>query len=153
MCRFQYAFVKDGMLHLQQYNDDELISITDIDQLHDISVIDNTVAVQQPLLHSSEITGRDLNTGEVVSLDTYMNKLQGRLKSPFFETKGNRGREKRASSCNMKPGLNNLLNRKLFLGKTADGKRLVGKIVDIKKKDDCIKPSVGVEQPGPSFSK
>lgn len=78
----------------------------------------------------SSITGRNLLTGQKVTLDSYLGKIK----------RSQSNAEKRKSSIanvsRTKFLLNSLLNKKLKLGRIANGKQLVGKIVQIRHKNE-----------------
>lgn len=78
----------------------------------------------------SKITGKNLLTGQTVSLHNYMDKLHKKIKESkvkSFET----SQKRRAAGA--PAGLKALLNKKLTLGKTSSGKRLVGKVIYVEK--------------------
>nr|CAI5817244.1 unnamed protein product [Callosobruchus analis] len=112
--RYQYVILKDGNLHIQSYPEYE-----DNDNI-------NKVVYDAPK-EWENITGRNLITGKQLSLQSLVEN-QRKLGSP------KRKRKK-------KGGLEELLNKKLNLGRTVDGKKLVGKIIHIgkrKQKDEAV---------------
>lgn len=72
----------------------------------------------------SKITGKNLITGQTVTLHGYIDKLQ-RKNVEMLATNTNHRRQKN--------DLDKLLHKKLMLCKTNDGKRLVGKIIHVEK--------------------
>ncbi|XP_028131084.1 PR domain zinc finger protein 15 isoform X2 [Diabrotica virgifera virgifera] len=77
------------------------------------------------------IKGKNLLTGQVLSLDSYMDKILTRMKTnPSIK------------SSKRKHNLNAYLNKKLNLGLTVNGKKLMGKIIHVGSKD---KQGIGVQ--------
>nr|CAI5825723.1 unnamed protein product [Callosobruchus analis] len=112
--RYQYVILKDGNLHIQSYP-----------KYEDNDNIDKVV--YDAPKEWENITGRNLITGKQLSLQSLVEN-QRKLGSP------KRKRKK-------KGGLEELLNKKLNLGRTVDGKKLVGKIIHIgkrKQKDEAV---------------
>lgn len=84
-------------------------------------------------LDISSITGKNLLTGQKVTLDSYLGKIKRDLEIPA---------KKKFSFDNVDRRrllLNSLLNKKLKFGKIANGKQLVGKIVQIRHQNEQIK--------------
>lgn len=126
---YQYAILKDGKLHIQSYNEDILpITATDILQEQENDMQELTDKQDFDL---SRITGKNLLTGQTVSLHNYMDKLQKKIKEARIkDIEVSRKRK----TINGSMGLKRLLNKKLTLGKTSTGKRLVGKVIHVEKK-------------------
>ncbi|CAG9861197.1 unnamed protein product [Phyllotreta striolata] len=78
------------------------------------------------LLNTSAIKGKNLLTGQVVTLDSYMNKIQNKFK--LFSKNS-------LSWKKPKHNLNAFLNKKFNLGLTIGGRQLVGKIVRVGNKE------------------
>ncbi|XP_044764039.1 zinc finger protein 789-like [Coccinella septempunctata] len=78
----------------------------------------------------SKITGKNLLTGQTVTLDSYLEKVRNSSKELILnQTEGNSRRK------NEQTALSNLLNKKLTIGKTLKGQRLIGKVIHVGKKD------------------
>ncbi|CAH1980057.1 unnamed protein product [Acanthoscelides obtectus] len=114
--RYQYAVLKDGKLHIQSYP--EIGDSQDLVQ----------VADEAPSTEWDKITGRNLITGKQLSLRSLAENRQKKVLT----------KRKRKN----KNGLLGLLNKKLELGQTVDGKKLFLKIIHIGNK-----PDVSIEKP------
>ncbi|KAG5899580.1 hypothetical protein JTB14_022910 [Gonioctena quinquepunctata] len=119
---YQYAIVKDGKLHIQTLK-------TEPEQ-NQMNAQENS---EEPSIDVSNIRGTNLLTGQSVTLQSYIEKIQKKIKAAPSESiltkKSNNRRRK------VKNNLKELLNRKFNLGKTSDGKRLVGRVVHVKTKE------------------
>lgn len=132
--------MKDGKLYYIQSNDNnELIAInndggtsTAGEDLPNNELIDDPEDV-------SNIFGKNLLTGETVTLDSYMNNLQ-KNNLQFTEVKKNtKVLKKKKTGVKRKKtkaaDLTKLLNTKINLGKTSSGKNLIGKVIHVEKKN------------------
>lgn len=129
-CSFQYAILKDGKLHLQPCESQYITDITEDNLFHQVESEEensNFSTVKNGIVDVSSITGRNLLTGQKVTLDSYLGKLKKNLKNS--EKKGSSTAD---AVIRRKFLLNSLLNKKFKLGKTANGKQLVGKIIQIR---------------------
>ncbi|CAG9830754.1 unnamed protein product [Diabrotica balteata] len=108
---------KDGNIHITippTDNNENTTDTSDVPQKVDLTAI----------------TGKNLLTGQVLSLDSYMDKILTRMKSnPSIK------------SSKRKHNLNAYLNKKLNLGLTVGGKKLMGKIIHVGSKG---KEAIGV---------
>ncbi|VEN62036.1 unnamed protein product [Callosobruchus maculatus] len=105
--RYQYVILEDGKLHIQSYAE------------YEASNEINQVATKPAPVEWENITGRNLITGKQLSLRSLAENPQ--------KISPKRKRKK-------KGGLEVLLNKKLNLGRTVDGKKLVGKIIHVGKR-------------------
>ncbi|XP_031330341.1 putative zinc finger protein 286B [Photinus pyralis] len=116
----EYAILKDGKLHLQTVEMEELqaseAETADDDDVHTVDL--------------KKITGRNLVTGQTVTLDRYFQKLQTQLSSEESAADDGGG----------------LVNRKVTIGKTAGGKRIVGKILHFQSSESVDKMTVKNEE-------
>ncbi|CAG9821388.1 unnamed protein product [Phaedon cochleariae] len=102
---YQYAILKNGKLHIQ------------------------TCAAEPA--DTSLITGKNLITGQTVSLESYINKHQSSVVQSTVKS----------GSRSQRGKLNGLLNRTFRLGASVNGKQLVGKVVQVKtnvEKGGCL---------------
>ncbi|KAJ8972452.1 hypothetical protein NQ314_000185 [Rhamnusium bicolor] len=104
---YQYAILKDGKLHIQTYNGD-VFPVSSSEVIQEPETHDQETVEQ--ILDLSKITGRNLLTGQT----------------------GDGSRKRKIKNVD---GLKRLLNKKLTLGKTTNGKRLVGKVIHVEKKN------------------
>ncbi|CAH0549438.1 unnamed protein product [Brassicogethes aeneus] len=116
---YHYAVLKDGKLHLKTYTPEEQ---------QEVDPLLNTMDVNETDL--SKITGKNLLTGQTVTLHKYLDKIH-------------RKNTEIKSWSRKKTDLNNLLNKKLPLCKTSDGKRLIGKVIHVEKRLVDIEASEG----------
>jgi hypothetical protein len=84
----------------------------------------------------SKITGRNLITGQTVTLHSYMEKLKRRLKTSHSTNLRNRSPKKVYNDELRKPELSDLLDKKISIGKTRSGKKIIGKIIHVERKTD-----------------
>lgn len=132
--RFQYAIIRQGKLHIQSYEGhipilsvEEKLSVGIQKQMSSKSLQSfEENSLEEKNIDLSSITGRNLLTGQKVTLNNYFGKLKKNLKS-FDKQKSIQD-----SITKRKNLLNNLLNKKLRLGKTMNGKQLIGKIIQIR---------------------
>lgn len=104
--------------------------------------LDDTL--QTATIDLEKITGRNLITGQTVTLDGYFEKLQKHihtidLTTPPSTCKGSREQNKRKQAES-----EDIINKKFMVGKTSKGKKIVGKIVHIQTntdKDDSLETS------------
>lgn len=90
------------------------------------SNVENTTKI----VDLSVISGRNILTGQKVRLDSFLGKIND-------NTKCNEKNKLIIDNVNrQKVLLNSLLHKKLKLGKTSNGKQLVGKIVQIRHKKE-----------------
>ncbi|KAK4878742.1 hypothetical protein RN001_011248 [Aquatica leii] len=119
---YQYAILSNGKLHLQTIDANDEINDglqAQIDELQQSIRLDDTF--NETALDLDKITGRNLITGQTVTLDSYFNKLQKRL----YEDSESSVRKRKCSDND------ELLNKKVLIGKTANGKKIVGKILHV----------------------
>lgn len=163
--QYQYAVLKNGKLHLQ--------TLDIVDAVHCIENNEQNQQLQERLeafqqsitmddassatstIDLDKITGRNLITGQTVTLDSYFDKLQRRLAAAdvnnqclSYNSKKRRRTNsyQESHSANKKVNKNNtpndsFINKKIVVGKTSNGKRIVGKIVRVEvggKKDENI---------------
>ncbi|XP_060533591.1 uncharacterized protein LOC132706331 [Cylas formicarius] len=79
----------------------------------------------------SNIRGRNLLTGQPITLSRYMYKLRERITNEKLMV----GKKKPPPSM-VNHSLNTLLHRKFTLGRSTDGKKIVGKIINIKRREE-----------------
>lgn len=91
-------------------------------QIVTIPISNNNENANQP----STITGKDLITGQTVTLESYMDKIKERIKSNPKPVNG---------KIRLKHNLNAFLNKKFNLGVTIGGKNLMGKIIHVSSKE------------------
>ncbi|KAJ8958418.1 hypothetical protein NQ318_002200 [Aromia moschata] len=119
---YQYAVLKDGKLHIQSYNG-EIFPLTSTDMVQEEQDMGQESVTNQEILDLSKITGRNLLTGQTVTLHSYMDKLQRKIrhsvtsttKTSYDEGGYNHKRKKKEGD-----GLSALLNKRLSLGKTTN---------------------------------
>lgn len=122
--------MSDSNLKFHQYEDENLEQIDNTITTIEIEETEAGNVSQIQLLDLSKITGRNLITGQTVTLHTYMDKLQKKLKTHNANKKNvvKRNQEKRH--------LQSLLDKKIVIGKTKSGKSLVGKIIHVDRKNN-----------------
>ncbi|KAK5638000.1 hypothetical protein RI129_012295 [Pyrocoelia pectoralis] len=119
-----YTFIfPDGNLHLQTVQmEEEPTEITPEEDLEQsIKIDDDTCTIDL-----NKITGRNLVTGQTVTLENYFEKLQKQLLSVESGEDGVDG---------------GLINKKVTIGKTASGKKIVGKILHFQTSENADKTS------------
>ncbi|KAF7267395.1 hypothetical protein GWI33_019399 [Rhynchophorus ferrugineus] len=137
---YQYAILKDGKFHLQSGNDVLEPSNTDDS---DNPISDNLVKEQyrfeyMPNILSNDINnlsaikGRNLLTGQSITLAKYMDKIQSSRHKDHI--KQNIVERKSKVNIEMDSPLKKLINKKIPIGRTEQGQLLIGKIVNVMKK-------------------
>ncbi|KAF5282856.1 hypothetical protein FQA39_LY17477 [Lamprigera yunnana] len=128
-----YTLYENGKFNLQTLNEDpQLLSKNgefqlQIDTLQQSLSLDETVR-SGDLLDFNKITGKNLITGQVVTLDGYFDKLQKRL---------NTSSENALHSTRRKfSKLSELINKKMTIRKMEGGKKIVGKILHVQTNDN-----------------
>lgn len=111
---YQYSVVRDDNLHHYAIPSSNL---------YQKNLTTNSADLE---LDVSTITGKNLLTGQVVTLDGYMDKLQRKIKSVSKNS---------IAWQRPKHNLNAFLNKKFNLGLTVGGRPLVGKIVYVGNKE------------------
>lgn len=127
--------MRDGKLHLQSYVPGEQLDVTTNPTKNQEEPTN-----QQPV-DISLITGRNLITGQTVTLHDYMAKLQRKMHKDtnaglYTDNRSSNvlslDHKQLARKANGLP-LDTLLNKKIKLGKTTKGKTLVGRIISVGK--------------------
>ncbi|KAL3272248.1 hypothetical protein HHI36_022730 [Cryptolaemus montrouzieri] len=90
----------------------------------------------------SKITGKNLLTGQTVTLDSYLEKIKNANRELTLKQAEEMSKTIRKKGPHT--ALTNLLNKKLTIGKTSTGRRLVGKVIHIGKKEADAEVSDGV---------
>ncbi|KYB26967.1 GDNF-inducible zinc finger protein 1 [Tribolium castaneum] len=98
----------------------------------------NAKTSENEIFDLSKITGRNLITGQTVTLHTYMEKLKKRLNknNTLRKTPG----RKIYNDEVRKPEFTDLVDKKIMIGKTKTGKKIVGKIISIDRKSSSPTP-------------
>lgn len=151
----QYAVLKNGKLHItsgQQSttggSDDmqeKLQALEDTLNYVDVDMDTTSTAEhsEEDLTngeHIDEITGRNLITGQTISLSGFLEKIKRKVDDPLDAStdapRAKRRRRTETPSAPQRPEyvLVPPVNKRVVVGKTADGKRIVGKILQIQKK-------------------
>ncbi|XP_045466336.1 zinc finger protein with KRAB and SCAN domains 8-like isoform X2 [Harmonia axyridis] len=130
---FQYVVQLQNFDSFQQIQDFEETS----DHVYNTSIVE----VESPKpIEISKITGKNLITGQIVTLDSYLEKVKKSSKKLMLQNTEmvslNVGKK------NEHTALGNLLNKKLTIGKTVNGQRLIGKVIHVGKKDEDDETSV-----------
>lgn len=135
---YQYAIIKDGKLHIQTGDRSSLEFLQTLAQQEPTEEQNSTEEEEENTnsLNSdcdtdvifSKITGRNLITGQTVTLDKYMNRLQKKTNPAVSKT-------------NQQENVDAIINKKLVLGRTSNGKRLIGKILKITKSGEKNEPA------------
>ncbi|KAK9874436.1 hypothetical protein WA026_002776 [Henosepilachna vigintioctopunctata] len=94
---------------------------------------DSIIDESSQLVDISKITGKNLLTGETVTLDNYLEKVKNINKELTLEKAEEISQNIRKRSQHT--ALSNLLNKKLTIGKTLTGQRLIGKVIHVGKKE------------------
>ncbi|XP_063929635.1 zinc finger protein ZIPIC-like isoform X2 [Zophobas morio] len=126
----EYAILEDAN-HLQS-------------ESYETSTIENSEKSNQSI-DLSKITGRNLITGQTVTLHSYMEKLKKRLNKTNSSHMTRKSPKKIYNDSNIplkktyeyeskKPELSDLLDKKISIGTTKSGKRIVGKIIHVEKR-------------------
>ncbi|KAF2897071.1 hypothetical protein ILUMI_09098 [Ignelater luminosus] len=164
--QYQYAILKNGKLHLQTLDIVDAVHCSIENNEQNQQLQERLEAFQQSItmddapsatstVDLDKITGRNLITGQTVTLDSYFDKLQRRLAAAdvtnqclTYNTKKRRRTNsfQESQSVNKKVNKNStpnesFINKKIIVGKTSNGKRIVGKIVRVEvggKKDENI---------------
>ncbi|RZC32228.1 GDNF-inducible zinc finger protein 1-like [Asbolus verrucosus] len=124
----QYAIMEDGNFQISSFSTEtQPIEESESDKSTDAQLVD-----------LSKITGRNLITGQTVTLHSYMEKLKKKLKNNNL-TQKSRPSKKIYDDEVRRPELSDLLDRKISIGKTKSGKKIVGKIIHIERKGDALK--------------
>ncbi|XP_050314175.1 uncharacterized protein LOC126748769 [Anthonomus grandis grandis] len=140
---YQFAILKDGKFYLQAGNNDLVNALHfNEEEVEDVAKRKNLVD-----LDPSVVTGRNIKTGQVISLSNHMSKIGiQNIESSVLEKKFKV--ESAGDLINMDDdtpsrNLTKLINKKITIGQTDKGKRLVGKIVNVLKKADVTKKAAG----------
>lgn len=133
---YQYAVIKNGKLHIQTGDRGSLELLRTLAQQEVIEDDENSVLEENDDSNLtmdddtdiiSKITGRNLITGQTVTLDKYLHRLQRKMH--IDDPKSSKTNQQENESENLDP----IINKKLVLGRTSNGKKLVGKILKITK--------------------
>lgn len=91
---------------------------------------------ENEIVDLSKITGRNLITGQTVTLHSYMEKIKNRLSK---SSKSRKSSKKFYNDDIRKPEFTDLIDKKISIGKTRSGKKIVGKIIHVDIKNDSDK--------------
>ncbi|XP_044261260.1 zinc finger and SCAN domain-containing protein 21-like isoform X2 [Tribolium madens] len=123
---------------------DENIQFTILEDQSELSNVEgtsetdsSTKTTENEISDLAKITGRNLITGQTVTLHSYMEKLKKRLhKTSLHKTPG----RKIYNDEVRKPEITDLVDRKILIGKTKTGKKIMGKILSVDRKHSTPEP-------------
>lgn len=150
----QYAIIKDGKLLLQPSDSGDILDYLQDEQMDDYERV--SAQVEETSNHSeinaidvTKITGKNLITGQTITLDGYLDKLMGKINDTKFSHAEHLARQKHPGNDENKSVV--APDNKFVVGRTTSGKKLVGKIVRIERKNqDNSEPNDDFETAEPT---
>ncbi|KAL1489464.1 hypothetical protein ABEB36_014354 [Hypothenemus hampei] len=140
----QYAVLKEGKFYLQSSETPiSLLNNETFSSENENVILDNSQCTETAVNNEwPEIKGRNLQTGQIITLD----KPLGRTSHLFNDFRTLSVKTKPESLIRAPPEYNNLrsqlINKKIPIGQTSEGKRLIGRIVNVLKTTDVKQKNV-----------
>ncbi|XP_068901669.1 GDNF-inducible zinc finger protein 1-like isoform X2 [Tenebrio molitor] len=126
----------------QMLNFDEFVEKQEnlVDQQTNEQSLEYTIMEDENTYQTESCNSEDVTTessdGQTVTLHSYMEKLKRRLKTSHSTNLRNRSPKKVYNDELRKPELSDLLDKKISIGKTRSGKKIIGKIIHVERKTD-----------------
>ncbi|XP_030748891.1 uncharacterized protein LOC115876951 [Sitophilus oryzae] len=142
---YQCAVLKNGMIHFQPTN-----HIYEINNLPIQSANNSETVIEEPTFQLdnktiddlSSIKGRNLLTGQPITLTKYLNKIQNTKFKDIEVKRKIKVIDNQVIVPREESPIKKLINKKIPLFRTSHGKLMVGKIVDVIKKNTVPKTTV-----------
>lgn len=124
-----YVFVNNDILQIVAVDTEDINLSDNLNTEQNVNTSHLIKVNEKKNVNISQITGKNLLTGQTVTLDDYLEKIKKRFNSNQLKRKTDL-KNKEISSDNT---LQNLLHKKLTIGRTTSGQKLVAKVIKVSK--------------------